>query len=142
MDINFKNPFLSLAHNLYRISYITNEPRVAFTLLMTSLESLFVESNTELSNRLCRNIALALCTTLKESQDLFFEMKKLYNIRSKFIHGEIIKDKDEGFEDMHKLRDIVRRGILFYIDNGYNNKDFNKKEFLDKLVLAGYKIEL
>ena len=51
--------------------------------------------NTELVHRLSQNISFVVGTTAEERLTIFDNMKRLYDVRSKLVHGDLKTDKDK-----------------------------------------------
>lgn len=61
----------------------------------SSLETLFSNDNTELSHKLAERVAHFLSQKKEKRIDIFKQMKKAYDFRSKVIHGTIFKSEQE-----------------------------------------------
>lgn len=92
--------------------------------LMVAFEALFLNENAELSFKLSLRVARFLADDC-DSSELFEFMKKAYNLRSKFVHGEGLKprSKDNIMRDLEikitikKLYEILRLSIGKYVKN-------------------------
>lgn len=92
--------------------------------LMIAFEALFLNENAELSFKLSLRVARFLADDC-DSSELFEFMKKAYNLRSKFVHGEGLKprSKDNIMRDLEikitikKLYEILRLSIGKYVKN-------------------------
>lgn len=129
----FKKEYLQLAFKSFEESYDMQNKALSFLLLMIAVEVLFIpdDSNTELAHRICRNIAVLLGENPKQSEKIYEEIKRLYNIRGKIIHAGKFRYVTES--DLLKLREYVRASIK-KIDS--INKD--KKDLLKLLNSSGF----
>ena len=82
--------------------------------LMIALESIFPNIQHEATYRL----ALCIATLLDRRESVYKDMKKLYNQRSKIVHGTLSCSKKQGIdiEDYRKLDTILRDVIKIVID--------------------------
>lgn len=118
---------------LYLSSYLTDDANLSFVMLSVVLEMLF-GGNSELSYRISRGVGMFLSTDREEARNLFVRMKKLYLMRSKYVHeGKRVKD-----EQLFELREIVRRVIVLMFERGMHKPDFDFKKFSDELTYDGY----
>jgi hypothetical protein len=83
-----------------------------FISLMTCLESLLCTSNAELGYQLASRVAWLLSDEDADARiEQFDEMKRLYGLRSKVVHGDRY-DFDDLFDETDALLRIVRRLML------------------------------
>ena len=125
-----KSDFLKLAIEHFNNSYFAVSLESAFLSLMISLEALYTKETRELSFRLARNCAILLGTNCENAQIIFDDMKKLYDKRSKLVHGSSNKITQE---DVYKCRDFVRCSIKKFIILKEKHD-----EFLNKLDTLGF----
>ncbi|SEU10469.1 hypothetical protein SAMN05443270_3184 [Lacrimispora sphenoides] len=79
--------------DLWMTSRRTPSFDIKFILHVTILE-MFINGNTKLSYRLSRSIAVLLGNSRENSKEIYNNVKKLYNARSRFLHdGEENKSK-------------------------------------------------
>jgi hypothetical protein len=123
--------FLELAFENFELSYETHNKGLSFLSLMISLETLFNPEGQEIRYRVSRNAAVLLGTNFEESEQIFTEVKKLYDKRSKLVHTGSTKVIDK--EDLAKLRHFVRRSIKQVYSVG-----MKKKDLLAKLHTLGF----
>lgn len=95
------------------------------------LESLLVDGNSELSYRLSRNCAMLLSNNSIEYAELYEKVRKLYNVRSEFVHTGFVKKLESN--DVVMARGILRETIFKIIE-----KNVTKKQLLKELDLKGY----
>jgi len=82
---------------------------------MIGLEALFLpDGNQELQYRLATRVAFNLEKKFEKRKQLYKDMKKYYNERSKGIHGDTSKLKKE---DVVSVEGILRKSILIWKDN-------------------------
>lgn len=128
-----ESKFLKLAIEQFNNSYIAISLESAFLNLMIALEALYTEETRELSFRLARNCAIMLGTNYENAQIIFDDMKKLYDKRSKLVHGTSNKITQE---DVDKCRDYVRCSIKKFI--GVKEKHIEILKKLDNLGFGQY----
>jgi len=126
----FERSFLQLAFEAYELSYKTHNKMLSFLSLMSGLESLFNPGGGELKYRISRNTAVLLGKDKKDSKGIFFNVKTLYEKRSKTLHTG---KTDIGQNDVLRLRHYVRGSIkeIYKINK-------NKNELLDILNSLGF----
>lgn len=129
--IPFKEEFLQLAFENFELSYQTHNQNLQFLSSMIALETLFNPSNTELSYRISRNVAVLLGKDESGSNKIFSEVKNLYEKRSKIVHAG--KSNIISGEELLKLRYYVRQSIK---EIAKINK--NKDELLNMLNSSGF----
>ena len=61
-------------------------------------------------------------------------MKKLYTVRSKYVHN----GADVPLQSLHQLREIVRRVLIKLVDLGYHAEGKSFDELRTKILLGGY----
>ena len=113
----FKKKPLQLAFESFELSHHIATLGMPFLLLMMSIESLFNPSGQgELKFRLSRNTAVLIGKNKDDSQAICKKMKKLYKIRSNFVHtgNSNLISKD----DVLILRGYVRRSIKEFYNMG------------------------
>lgn len=62
-------------------------------------------------------------------------MKKLYGVRSKYVH----EGKKVSWEDLFELRHIVCAVLIKLIDLGYHSKDSTFDNLRTEVLLGGFK---
>ena len=118
---------------LYLSSYLTVDANLSFVMLSVVLEMLF-GGNSGLSYRISRGVGMFLSTDREKARSLFARMRRLYDMRSKYVHeGKRVKD-----EQLFELREIVRRVIVLMFERGMHKPDFDFKSFSDELTYDGY----
>ncbi len=92
--------------------------------LMISIESLFPAIQSELVYR----VSLCVASLIDGGTEVFHHMKKIYGIRSKIVHGEIV-DREKLKESL-KLLDTYLKIILYK----YIEEDIDPKK-IDNIIL-------
>lgn len=121
----------------YNINLSISNMKIVFLNIVTCLEALLVNSNSELTYRISRSVSVLLSCNKEQGNELFRKMKELYSIRSTLVHEGVWnpekyykKFDNEPFED---LKMIFNAAFRKYIELG-----LNKKELIDKLDESGY----
>lgn len=127
----FKSELLTSACFLYDQSYYAPVETLRFMVCVIGLESLLVDGNAELSYRLSRNCAMLLSDNAEEYSELYKKIRKLYEIRSEFVHNGMVKNLE--CENVVMARDILRKTIFKIIE-----KNITKEQLLKELDLKGY----
>ena len=117
-----RRAYLMIAGDLYdealREWHLSSEIRLM--LLMMASEALFGDADkSELSHRLAQRAAVLLGPTATDRKVLFEFMKRLYDVRSRLMHGALYR-KREGFlrievADLENLVNVVRASLLYFI---------------------------
>lgn len=85
-----KVPALETALVMYRRAVSTMESLEDFISIVTALEALFSDGNSELTYKLSLRTAIMLKEKMGNSRLIFDEVKKIYDKRSKLVHVSII----------------------------------------------------
>jgi hypothetical protein len=105
--------------------------RVMVALLWAGIESLF-QINAELRFRLATLVALALEPRGSQCKELYLQVKKLYDVRSKAVHGVSLPD-DKLIEHIREVRQLLSR-LLCRITS---NNQIPCAEDFDALIFEG-----
>lgn len=82
---------------------------------MIGLEALFLpDGNQELIHRLAMRVAFNLKKEFEDKKQLYLDMKRYYNKRSKGVHG---KNNKLTINDVDNVEEILRRSILLWKDD-------------------------
>ncbi len=110
IKLPFEQSYLQLAFESFEESYSIQNRGLSFLTLMIALEVLFSPADRlELSYRIRRNIAVLLGKTQGESEEIYKEIRKLYDIRCEISHeGKWNSVKQES---LLILREYVRKAI-------------------------------
>src|SRR3972149_8242581 len=82
----FRHEYLQLAFESFEMSYQVSNLALSFLSLMISLETMLNPGQVELRYRVSRNTAVLLGNKKIESEEIFRDMKDLYDKRSKLVH--------------------------------------------------------
>lgn len=130
-NILFTNNYISTCYDMFELSYRTQSRDISFITLMVGLESLFNVGDHEIAKTISRHTAVLLAQDKSDGENIFYDMKKLYKIRSKIVHGgkhNIVKDSD-----LLALRDYVRKSIRHA-----DRLSMDKNELHDVLNAKGF----
>lgn len=98
------------------------------SLYITALEALLSTSNSELSHQLSERVAYFLPGVSKpERLDHYKKMKRCYGLRSKGLHGDVLKPTE--IDILEELS-----GYLDEVCRAFTNETFNNNEFADLLI--------
>ena len=108
---------------------------------MIAFESLYLKDNKELSYKLSIRVACFLGKDKNEKEQIFKEIKKAYNIRSKMVHGRTFnidspikfKKRELSFEEFLVIVECHLRNSI------YKLVKIGKIPNWDKIVLMGNK---
>ena len=146
IDFSIKgNKFVELAKRRF-ISALSRTDHVDKIVdLMICLESLYVEGGGEITVRFGSRVATLLSKNEEEREDCWIFAKKVYNIRSKIVHGEEIENteingKKYTYDELlERLVDMARKSILIYLQllpqYSGNKKIDQIADDLDKAVI-------
>ena len=113
VKLPFKKNFLNMAFENFELSYEVSDMQLAFLVLMIGLETLLNPSNYEVRYRVSRNTAVLLGENKADSEDIFAQVKELYDRRSEIVHtGE---RKVTAKKDLLKFRDYLEKQSKRYI---------------------------
>jgi hypothetical protein len=123
--------YLQLAYENFLLSYDVPDDRLSFLSLMIALETLFNDGTQELRYRLARGAAVFLGKSIRESQQIFKDLRKLYDKRSTLVHtGD---PKNISTSDLHLLQNYVRDSLRLLIEC-----NLPKKELTDRLTVEAF----
>lgn len=118
----------------YHTSYLVGVVELEFIMLFSILEMIFGSGHSEITYQISRGTALLLSEKSAEMESVYKRMKKLYGVRSKYVHGGEKVDPDFLYE----LRDIVRKILIKLIDLNYHIEDASFDDLRNKILLSGY----
>ena len=109
--------YISIAHDRFcdaLLKPVVPENRLATAIM--ALEALYLkeEELSELTERLSQRVALALEPFGYKTLEVYNLVKKSYNIRSRFVHGSKIEQKEIG-ELPEKILDYCRVSIIMFL---------------------------
>lgn len=83
------------------------------------LESLVEDKGHGLTERIQKRCASFLSDTDKQYREIFDNVGKIYDFRSKIVHGEVLRDTE--FKETYYLAEIIRCLLLQFISLSQNN---------------------
>ncbi|MFQ5830001.1 MAG: hypothetical protein ACE5JD_12725 [Candidatus Methylomirabilia bacterium] len=126
--------FFEQAHGNWWLS-----PDMRLILLMMAAEALFTDDDRgKLAYRLSQRIAVLNGVHSGERKTMFELTKKLYDLRSRLMHGSVYRAKGGFLEvsgpDVSAFTNLVRSSLLYFI--ALRRKDLGKAEILKTLDRA------
>lgn len=115
------NETLNVAHRFYDRSYLEDN-YIALTLLIVSLEMIFLTEQTAKKERLSKRCAMFMYTERLEQIECYNKLTNAYKQRSDFVHDGKFTGIDN--ETIIFLRECVRKVLL-----SVNPISFNKTQF-------------
>ena len=124
-NIDYKN-YIGLSIENYINNFNVSHLHFAYLALCMSLENL-INGSQELSYRLKRTASI-LCGNSEENSEIIFKnLTKIYNLRSKIVHCEIYTPK-EIYTKIEYLQHLVSRVLIeLLIHNIQTNKELDSK---------------
>lgn len=113
--------FILLAMECLDISYLFLKPKTAFLELFIGLEAL-LNPGSEARYRISRNCATLTGKTTEERRQIFSEIKELYELRSKIVHGGKVEPTIPN-ETLSHLRNHLINSIKMAIELKLNKLD-------------------
>lgn len=140
------NKFFTNALSMYHASFSVSDHNVGFTLLVISLEALLglgTYSKPE-KCKCCGQSKYAITSTISQNVSIILmdqdgtiesRIKKLYDVRSKFVHnGTEVRKQDE-----QEMREYVRKVLLMYWYVSVYQTTYNHKKIIKEIHSAEYK---
>lgn len=104
---------LALADKHFNASFAEKGSQSQILDIFACLEALLLENADELTFRLATRMANLLGADADERRKLSSEVKDFYKVRSRIVHGEILKPKEtQLLGQVGRLRELARRVIL------------------------------
>ena len=102
-----------------------------FINLITALEALYSDGTMELRHKISMRAALFTELDISKRRQLFEDLKKMYDARSKLVHGSDISLSPINEYTMYEIavRKVVRKSLLNYIELASTGK--SKKQIID-----------
>lgn len=119
---------------MYDTSYLIGICESEYIMLFSILEMLFGSGKTEITYQISRGTALILSETPDEMHTIYRKMKKLYSVRSEYVHN----GKPVPHERLFELRELVRKVMVKVAQLGYHTKEKTFEELREKILLGGY----
>ena len=125
-----KHAVLDISTKRFNFSYLRNDWEDQVIDLMIGFECLFLRDNAELNYKLSLRTAIFLSEL--GTKEVFDFIKEAYGLRSKIVHGSLVKKEARGEAKIYteRLRELLRVALFKYINN-YSNK--SDKEFIDDI---------
>ena len=104
-----------------------------------ALESLYLGDPQELSYKLAMRTAYLLANTREARSEIFDNLKKAYNYRSKIIHGNDPPTREQLRELVPRVEEYLRQSLKKYLLllNEGNTMRKIQQELLDGSILEG-----
>lgn len=115
ISLNRDSQRFFFALNSYDASRFAEDARFALATLWTGIESLFSKGGAELSFKMAAAWAAFLEPFGPKRNALRKDIARLYNIRSKAVHGEAL-DKYKPLEALQSSRDLLKRSLCKILD--------------------------
>ncbi|MHC1623149.1 MAG: hypothetical protein ACXQTR_00990 [Candidatus Methanospirareceae archaeon] len=135
---------LGIALSRFELSYLRRRPVDKLLDLVISMEALFLKEGErmELAYKLSQRAALLLENEYSQRVSCKKDLKRLYNVRSKAVHGAQLHKLNIESADVMRLKEWVRNAIklIFELCDSYSNQGTCLKhllERLDELALYG-----
>lgn len=124
---------LQRAAELIELSKLAPNTYHKIGLLCSSLECLFTTDNSEVTHKVCERVAFFLSDDPTERLEIYQKIKKAYDHRSSFFHGNKLKKLPN--EAFFTIDEIVRQAVLKAVTE-------KSSIFLDEKNLPGYLLGL
>lgn len=128
---------INIVLETYNINLSIPNIKIAYLNLITCLESMLANSNSELSYQISRSVAVLLSKNKEQGNNLFRKMKMLYGLRSKFVHNGVWKVEkyykiyeNDPFEDLKEIFILSFRKFM--------NLNLDKVNFIKRVDECGY----
>lgn len=143
------NKCFKTALGIYHSSFFVPDYNVGFVLLVTALEALLGlktysepkknrkrgQSKYESAFTICQNVSFIL---MDNDDTIRKRIRKLYDIRSKFVH----EGKEIEKQYKQDMQEYVRKVLLMYWFVSLEQKTYYHKKIITKIQSAGYKREI
>lgn len=133
-----RNPFskesIRVGRALYFLMIARSESVLPLKIMnyCSVLECLFTSDNTEVTHKVAERFARFIGKDFEDRKRLFKLVKDTYKIRSKAVHGQVVKDSTDSMKSLLKEMDNYVRIIFvgyFTLDEKYHVFDLNNEEF-------------
>ena len=115
-----KNVRFARAMNYFDSSFDSSSVSTRYTMLFSALEALLIRGRTQVTEKLAlRTSHILKCIDYSIEKEIYGDIKKMYDIRSKYIHGS--KKNAITIKDEEKLRKYVRETLIIYWMYAQNN---------------------
>lgn len=125
-------PAFKIAFDSLRLSVLTFSGAIRFLQEMICLETICSTDRTEIAHRVALVCALLLGSTFSERENLYKEVKKLYDKRSSIIHGAHNRvEADELVQIENMSRRLLRKVLHEEIVSRFANRQEQKKFLME-----------
>lgn len=145
MKLAQNNKFFKNALNMYHSSFSVSDRNAGFTLLVIALESLLSlstyskpercescgQQKYEITATISQNVSLIL---MDQDDSIKKRIKKLYGVRSKFVHS----GKDVSKQDEQEMQEYVRKVLLMYWYVSMYKSTYEHKLIVDEIHSTEY----
>lgn len=118
----------------YQTAFLVGIVELEYIMLFSILEMIFGSGHSEITYQISRGAALLLSDSSSEMEVVYKQMKKLYGVRSKYVHG----GEKVHWDSLFELRDVVRKVLLKLIDLNYHAKGASFDDLRNKIMLSGF----
>lgn len=103
----------------------------------SAFEAILSTSPTEIAHQLSERVGKLIGKNAKEQIEIYREMKKAYNIRSKIVHGDELKDNqiEQLPAIVSNLDDYLRRTLLLVFSDSHANIFKGNNQQLDEFFI-------
>lgn len=134
-DFISKDNDFEIAIDSYAESFTQRSAKMAYINLCIALEALVKSEEGEITFKICRTAAVINADDKTQGQDIFFNTKQFYALRSRIVHGDKINLLPEYLFNLRALLsrtlieiitlDIPDRETLYQLvnENGYGDKN-------------------
>lgn len=112
-----------------------------FVMFTITLESLFTTDSNEITHKIAERIAWFLESNPEKRQEVFNQMKEIYQIRSKIVHGADIRKMSSErsrklLADLEYLTQKIMKKILQdqSLVDSFSDKQKNREKFLTSIL--------
>ena len=146
IELSNNNKCFKNALSMYHSSFDVSDHQVGFTLLVIALESLLGLSTYEKVERceMCNQDKHKVTTTISQNVSLILmdkddtikdRMKKLYNVRSRFVHDgkEVLKQEEQ------EIQEYVRKVLLMYWFVSMNKSTYEHTKIITEMQSIQYR---
>lgn len=134
IDLEEKNIRYKRALNFYVKSFESQDIGIRFTLLFSSLESLFNINANRVTKEVATYSSKILFLNNKKKNESESKIKTYYNIRSCYIHGNDGYELSKNHET--ELREYVREILLIYWNISVNYNLYDAQEIKDLISVT------
>ena len=101
--------YVQLSFDMFELSFTGSYMNIKFICLISGLESLFNIGGPEITKTISRHVAVLLAKDRPEGDNIYKDVKHLYDVRSSIVHAR--KRVNISEQDLFKLRHYLRESI-------------------------------